>query len=78
MAYHVVVVGSAAEGVGAFLIEACFLHAEDEGFAVGAEAVLLDFEESFAVGFGVLLFVNEEVAMGIDGVFDLLFAGEVS
>jgi len=76
MAYYVV--GSAAEGVGAFLVETCFLHAEDEGFAVGTEAVLLDFEESFAVGFGVLLFVNEEVAVGIDGVFDLLLAGEVS
>ena len=69
---------SAAEGVGAFLVETGFLHTEDERLAVGAEAVLLNFEESFTVRLGVLLFVDEEVAVGVDGVFDLLFACEVA
>ena len=69
---------SAAEGVGAFLVEACFLHAEDEGLTVCPEAVLLNFKESFAVRLGILLFVDEEVAVGVDGVLDLLLAGEVA
>jgi len=67
-----------AEGVGALLVEAALADAEDEGLAGAAEAVLLDLEESLAVRLGVLLFIDEEVAMGVDGVLDLLLAGEVA
>ena len=69
---------SAAEGVATFLVEAGFLHAEDEGLTVAAETVLLNLEEAFAVRLRVLLFVDEEVAVSIDGVLDRLLAGEVS
>jgi hypothetical protein len=67
-----------AEGVGALLIEAGLTDAEDEGLAGAAEAILLDLEEALTVRLAVLLFIDEEVAVGIDGVLDLLLAGEVS
>ena len=41
---------SAAEGVGAFLVETGFLHTEDERLAVGTETVFSYFEESFTIG----------------------------
>lgn len=76
MAYSVV--GSAAEGVGAFLVKAGFLHAEDEGLPRTSKTILLNLEEAFTVRLRVLLFVDEEVAVGVDGVLDLLLAGEVA
>lgn len=78
MAYPVVCCVSAAEGVATFLVEAGFLHAEDEGLPRTSKTVLLNFEESFAVRLGILLFVDEEVAVGVDGVLDLLFTCEVA
>ena len=67
-----------AEGVGALLVEAGGVDAEDERLAAAAEAVLLDLEEALSVRLGVLLFVDEEVTVGVDGVLDRLLPGEVA
>ena len=52
--------------------------AEDERLPRTAEAVLLDLEEAFAVCLRVLLLIDEEVAVSVDRVLDLLLAGEVA
>ena len=67
-----------AEGVAALLVETGVVDTEDEGLTAAAEAVLLDLEEALAVRLRVLLFVDEEVAVSVDRVLDLLLTGEVA
>ena len=62
----------------ALFVEAVAVDAEDVGAAAAAEAVFGDFEDSFAVGFGALLFVDVELGADVDCMEDGLFAGEVA
>lgn len=60
------------------LVKTTLFHPEDVPLATATEPVLLNFEETFAVGLGVLGLVDEEVAMDVDRVLHLLLAGEVA
>ena len=59
-------------------VEALLPHAEDERHTRSSETILLDLKEAFAVRLRVLLLIDEEVAVSVDSVLDLLLAGEVA
>lgn len=64
--------------VCSLFVEARLIDAEDIGATGGTEAIFSNFEDTFAVGFAIFLFVDVEFASDVDGVEDCIFAGEVA
>ena len=59
-------------------MEAVLLHADDVRLPVATEPILLDLEEALTVRFRLLVAIEVDVSVDVDGVLDPVFAGELA